>query len=76
MKTVHASSPAPSNQVENALDLDLFHPSGSAGALTKPAIRGEKQVVRAPKDAAHRLDADGLFTATARKPVPRTPGTR
>jgi predicted short-subunit dehydrogenase-like oxidoreductase (DUF2520 family) len=73
---MHASTPAPSNQVEDALELDLFHPRGSVGALTKPAIRGEKQVVRALKDAAHRLDADGRFTATARKPVPRTPGTR
>ena len=73
MKTIHASAPDPSNQVEDALELDLLHLSGSVGALTKPGIRGAKQVVRTLKDADHRLDTDGRFTSPARKRGPLRP---
>ena len=45
MKTMRASTPAPSNQVEDPFELDLLHLPGSVGALTKPGITGEKQVV-------------------------------
>ncbi len=73
MKTMHASTPAPSNQLEDPLELDLSHPPGPVGALTKPGIRGEKQVVQALKDADHRLDTDGRSTSSAGKPVPVLP---
>ncbi len=77
MKTMHASAPAPSNQVEEARALDLLHLPGSVGALTKPGIKGEKQVVRALKDAAHRLETlTGGSPLPARKRVPRSPGMR
>jgi hypothetical protein len=70
MKTIHASAPDPSNQVEVALELDLLHLPGSVGALTKPGITGEKQVVWALKDAAHRLDTDGRLTSPGAKAGP------
>lgn len=70
MKTMHASAPAPSNQLEGALELDLFHPPGTVGALTKPGTRGEKQVVWALKDADHRLDTDDRLTSPGAKAGP------